>query len=45
MKICGTVLRPLARSIIVLPHLPVAVTSISWKLTPLRVSSSFAQWQ
>src|SRR5262249_50287527 len=42
MKICGTVLRPLARWIISARRSGLPVMSISVKTTPLRVSSSLA---
>ena len=45
MKICGVVLPPLARRIISARRSWLPVTSISWNVTPLRRSSSFAQLQ
>src|SRR5690606_30050448 len=45
MKICGTVRRPPARSIISARRAGSASTSISVKATPLDASSRFARWQ
>src|SRR5262249_15141007 len=44
-KICGTVVRPLARSIISMRRSGLPVMSISVKETPFRLSNSFADRQ
>src|SRR5262245_25784539 len=44
-KICGTVLRPLARSIILPRSCGSPLTSISKNLIPWRVRSALAEWQ
>jgi hypothetical protein len=45
MKICGTVIRPLARTTISLLRFASPVTSISVNSAPLRDSSRLAAWQ
>src|SRR5262245_34186526 len=45
MKICGTVMRPLVRSIILPRPSELPLTSISTNGIPLRVSSALAEWQ
>jgi len=45
MKICGTVMRPLARATISLRPLGSPLTSISVNAAPLRDNSRLAAWQ